>query len=167
MEVLRYVRNRSDRLTNGHSGRVALCVVLTWWAPAACEAPDPELIPDERLRTELGLTETDRVHTIGLSTGVGERADPDSVLVAPGEFVQFVSGDWLVHEMAFDLDSLSADRRDFLVRTRQAESPPLLERDSRFVLSFVEAPPGRYPYSLAGNREPGRGLIVVVAPEPR
>jgi len=88
-------------------------------------------------------------------------------LVAPGEFVQFVSGDWLVHELAFDLDSLSADRRDFLVRTRQAESPPLLERDSRFVLSFVEAPPGRYPYSLAGNREPGRGLIVVVAPEPR
>lgn len=143
-----------------------LCVALVGLL-SACEAADPSLIPDARLQSELGLVETDRVHTVGISTGVGERADPDSLSVAPGEFVQFVSGDWLVHEMTFELDSLDGERRSFLERTSQTASPPLLQRDSRFVLSFVDAPPGRYPYALAGNRESGRGVIVVVAPVQR
>jgi hypothetical protein len=140
-----------------------LCVALAG-AITACEAADPSLIPDQRLQAELGMTMDDRVHTVGLSTGIAERADPDSLVVQPGEFVQFVSGDWLVHEMAFELDSLGDEPRAFLERTGQTASPPLLQRDSRFVLSFVDAPAGRYPYALAGNREPGRGVIVVAAP---
>jgi plastocyanin len=143
-----------------------LCVALIG-VLSACETADPSLIPDARLQSELGLVETDRVHTVGISTGVGERASPDSLSIAPGEFVQFVSGDWLVHEMAFELDSLDGELRAFLERTGQAASPPLLQRDSRFVLSFVGAPPGRYPYALAGNRESGRGVIVVAAQAPR
>lgn len=144
-----------------------LCVALFGATIAGCEATDPSLMPDERLRLELGLTIADRVHTIDLSTGVGERATPDSLAIFPGEFVQFVSGDWLVHEMEFELDSLSGERRVFLERTGQTALPPLLQRDARFVLSFVDAPPGRYPYALAGNRESGRGVIVVVAPDER
>lgn len=144
--------------------RLATLCVAVAGAIAACEAADPNLIPDQRLQAELGLTVEDRVHTVGLSTGVAERAEPDSLLVQPGEFVQFVSSDWLVHEMVFELDSLDGALRAFLERTGQTASPPLLQRDSRFVLSFVDAPAGRYPYALAGNREPGRGVIVVLEP---
>lgn len=126
-----------------------------------CEPPDPELVPDEVLQTELGLSPDDRVHTVWISTGSSERADPPSVSVKPGEYVQFVSSDRLVHEVAFRLDSLDAPGRAFLVRTGQNASTPLLERDARFVVSFVAAPPGRYPYGLAGNRAPGGGEIVV------
>jgi len=143
--------------------RAALRLVFAC-AIFGCEAPDPGLVPDERLRAELGLTELDRVHTVGISTGVRERAEPDSVTVLAGDFVQFVSGDWLVHEVAFDLDSVRGELRHFLEVTGQTASPPLIHRDSRFVLSFVDAPPGRYPYSLAGNRGSGRGVIVVVPP---
>jgi len=133
-------------------------------ACAACASPDSESGADGRLRDELGLTEADRIHTVSLSTGVRERADPDSILVTPGELVQFVSTDWLVHEVLFELDSLGSEARAFMERRGQSASPPLLQRDSRFVLSFAEAPPGRYPFVLEGNRASGRGVIVVAPP---
>jgi hypothetical protein len=76
-------------------------------------------------------------------------------------WVQFVSGDWFVHELAFEMDSLGTSARVFLMDTDQIESPPLLQRDARFVVSFEGAPPGRYPYLLQGNGRAGRGVIVV------
>jgi plastocyanin len=132
-----------------------------------CEAPDPELIPDDDLQAELGLTQDDRVHTVSLRTDAGETADPDSLTVAVGDFVQFVSDDWLVHEIAFQLDEITSDGRAFLAGTGQTVSPPLIDRGGRFVLSFSDAPPGRYPYALQGNRGPGSGLLIVVDPDAR
>ena len=133
---------------------------------AACEPPpDPDLLPDDRLRAELGLTDRDRVHTVSVRAGVGERADPDLLEVRVGDLVQFVSTDWMVHEVHFELDSVDSDARSFLERTTQVASPPLLQRDARFVLTFANAPIGRYPYRLEGNRDEGRGVIVVVASE--
>jgi plastocyanin len=120
-------------------------------------------MPDEVLQTELGLTPDDRVHTIRISTDTAERADPASVTVEPGDYVQFVTADHFVHEVAFALDSLSVPGRAFLERTEQGASPPLLEIDQRFVVSFTGAPEGRYPYSLAGNRADGAGEVVVAA----
>lgn len=130
---------------------------------AACEARDADLVPDHVLRSELGLTPDDRVHTVRISTGAGERADPHSLSVARGDYVQFVTVDRLVHEVAFALDSVSGPARAFLERTGQSSSPPLLELDARYVVSFVAAPEGRYPYVLSGNRAPGHGEIVVEA----
>lgn len=135
---------------------------------AACgSSPDPEHMPDGVLRRELGLTDADRVHTVVVTGGVGESADPATESVPPGAWVQFVSGDWLVHELRFEVDSMSAGARAFLERTDQLASPPLLQRDARFVVSFREAPPGRYPYLLEGNGLPGRGAVVVTDPGAR
>lgn len=141
-------------------GVILFCLVAAL-ALLGCEKPDPELVPDAVLQSELGLTPDDRVHTVRVSTGSSEVADPPSVSVRPGDYVQFVSSDFFVHEVAFLLDSLGTTARAFLERTGQSASPPLLERDARFVVSFVAAPPGRYPYALSGNREPGGGAIVV------
>lgn len=129
-----------------------------------CEPVDPTLRPDEQLVSELGLTEMDRVHTVSLATGVAERADPDSILIRPGDFLQFVSTDWLIHEVHFDTAAMSERASSFLVITGQTASPPLLQRGAKFVLSFTDAPPGSYPFRLEGNREPGRGVIVVAPP---
>ena len=90
-----------------------------------------------------------------------ERADPELVSVENGAYVEFVSTDWLIHEVIFETDSLSAEQRAFLERTDQVASPPLVERDSRYVLLFDDAPPGRYPYRLEGNGRSGRGIIEV------
>jgi len=122
-------------------------------------------VPDEYLQTELGLTSRDRVHTIVLTGGAREYGDPALLSVLPGDFVQFVSGDWLIHEIGFQVDSLTPSSRDFLARTSQTASPPLLQKGSRFVLSFLDAPPGRYSYVLEGNAASGQGIIVVLDEE--
>jgi plastocyanin len=162
---LHFVRVRGDSL------RVALrrSPLLAWLAAsvlvAAC-APerDPSLQPDEVLQAQLGLTLDDRVYRVAVSGGQGERADPAALSIEPGAYVQFVTSDWLVHEVLFETDSLGAAQRAFLERTHQVASPPMIDRDSRYVLSFVDAPPGRYSYRLEGNGRPARGVIVVADP---
>jgi len=123
---------------------------------------DPELVPDEVLQAELGLKERDRVFSVVLTGGEQERPDPGEVVIEGDAFVQFVSGDWLVHEVVFEVDSLAPDARAFLESTDQVDSPPLLRQDSRFVVDFTDAPRGRYPYLLEGNGAPGRGVVVLV-----
>jgi plastocyanin len=146
-------------LTNGWILAGALLVPLS-----GCNPVDPDLMPDQQLRAELGLTDHDRVYTVSISTGVGELADPGVLAIEAGVLVQFVSTDWFVHEVRFDLDAMALPAKDFLERTGQTASQPLLQEGSRMVLTFDEAPAGRYPYVLQGNRESGEGEIVVVAP---
>jgi plastocyanin len=143
--------------------RGPVVAVLLSVLATGCTEPDPRLVPDERLRSELGLGDADRVHSVAVETGTSERAAPDSLAVLVGDYVQFVSNDWMVHEVRFELDSLAGAGRAFLERTGQTGSPPLLQRDARFVLTFADAPPGRYPYRLVGNRAEGAGVIVVVS----
>ncbi len=133
----------------------------------ACERPDPERAPDAVLRTELGLTERDVVHTVVLTGGTAEVAEPALDSLPVGAWLQFVTGDWLTHEVVFQLDSIGLPQRDFLESTDQGASPPLLHLDARFVVSFDGAPPGAYPYALVGNGSPGRGVVVVFDPEAR
>lgn len=136
-------------------------------AVTACEPPPvADLQPDAVLRAELGLSASDRVHGVRIAGGDVERADPHLLAVESGAYVEFVTTDWLIHEVIFEVDSLSAEQRAFLERTDQLASPPLIERDGRYVLSFEGAPPGRYPYRLEGNGRPGAGAIVVTASGP-
>jgi len=128
---------------------------------------DSSLHPDAVLRAELGLTLDDRVHRVRIAGGDAEQADPAHISIETGAYVEFVTTDWLIHEVIFDVDSLSAEQLDFLTRTDQMESPPLLERDTRYVLAFDGAPRGRYVYRLEGNGRPGRGAIVVSPPASR
>jgi hypothetical protein len=116
------------------------------------------------LRRELGLTDADRVHRILLTSGDREEIRPDSVAVLPGDWLEFVSGDFRVREVRFDRDRLEPGPRDFLSATDQMESPPLVARDARFVVFFAEAPPGRYPFRVEGNLPASSGVVVVVSP---
>ena len=147
-------------------GSIVILLTVVVLVTAACEEPDPELVPDPLLQSQLGLTSEDRVHTVRISTGIQELADPASLVVLTGDYVQFVSVDRMVHELAFRLDSLAAPARAFMTRTDQAASPPLVALDARFVVSFEGAPAGRYPYELLGNRGPGEGVVVVEVPPP-
>lgn len=170
MELLRHVRHRGGLVgTRARRGPIFVVPAARLAAAAlivlvsACRVPDSEPGPDDVLRRQLGLGDGDRVRTVRISGGPAERAEPallDSVTV--GTWVQFVTDDWFVHEVAFERDSLGTDARAFLERTDQLASPPLLHQDARFVVSFADAPEGRYPYLLEGNGSPGRGVIVVV-----
>jgi plastocyanin len=134
-------------------------------ALAACRSePDLTLRPDSLLQAELGLTPEDVVYRIDVTGGEVERAEPAALSIEAGAYVQFVTTDWLVHEILFDTTGLSPSQRGFLSRTDQMQSPPLIDRGSRYVLSFVDAPPGQYTYRLEGNGTASRGTIVVAAP---
>ena len=140
----------------------ALLTVLLATCLTSCSG-DPGLHPDDVLRLELGLGDRDQVHRVVISGGDRERADPMETVIALGSYVEFVTADWLVHEIIFELDSLSIAARNFLERTDQVASPPLISQDSRYVVYFANGPPGRYPFVLEGKGAPGRGVVVVEA----
>ena len=140
--------------------RSLLGALLIAAAGTSCKV-DSELQPDEVLRSELGLTDRDEVHRVLITGGVVELAAPRATTIQPGAYLEFVTGDWLVHEIIFELDSLLPDARAFLERTDQVASPPMLRLDSRFVVDFEGSPPGRYPFVVEGSGAPGHGVVVV------
>jgi len=129
-------------------------------AVAAC-GPDPELRPDQRLQDEFGLSPRDEVHRISITGGGQETAEPREVTLPEGAYVEFVTTDSWVHEVHFELDSLDGPARDFLQRTDQLDSPPMVNVDSRFLVSMRDAPAGRYPFRIEGNGAPTTGAVVV------
>jgi plastocyanin len=115
------------------------------------------------LQDSLGLTTRDRVHRIDLVVRSGRQtAVPALVEIRPGDHVDFHAADHYVHLVRFEVDSLDADARAWW-GDRSADGPPLLTRGTRWVLEFGDAPPGRYTYVLDGNRDQGRGAVVVGA----
>jgi len=114
------------------------------------------------LRTELGLTDADEVHRVTVRGGDREVLEPAEVHIPAGAWVEFVTVDWRTHQIRFVGDSLDAARRAFLEATDQMDSPPLVDRDARFVVSFADAPEGRYPFIAEGNGSPTLGVVVVL-----
>ena len=90
-----------------------------------------------------------------------ERLRPAEVTVPPGGFVEFRTTDRRLHTVRFLLDDLSGPAAAFLRDTDQVSSPPLLELGSRFVVTFRDAPEGRYPYLVEGNGQASRGVVLV------
>lgn len=177
MAVLHRLRHESTRggltapfLAMGRSHRLVLNVysVLLFLscslALSACrerEAPNQNP-PDSLLQDSLGLMPTDQVHRIVLSSRNGaETVEPTEVTLRPGQYVEFFTEDRHVRTVAFITDSLNAQQTDFLRSSAQDRSPPLVELESRFLVSFVGAPPGRYPFVVTGNERSIQGVVVV------
>ena len=141
-------------------GGVALLVLMG--SSSGCRSDVNQNPPDEMLRDTLGLTEEDRVFRIEVSAAESrELALPQVVRIAPGSWVEFFVADHRIHAIGFELSRLTSGQADFLTGTGQDASPPLVALGSRFVVSFKDAPPGRYPFVLEGSGSPGRGTIVV------
>lgn len=156
MALLHLVRNRAPLLKR--SGVVAALVGL---ALSGCGPGESDLPPDARLQRELGLEPSDRVHQVLLHGGIEGSVEPAEAVVLQGDYLQFVTADSWVHELIFEADSLAGPALAFMEGFDQLAGPPMVSRGSRFVLSFVEAPPGRYPFRVEGGGPARRGVIVV------
>lgn len=133
---------------------------------AGCADPD-ELppAPDAELIETLGLDGDEALHTVRLSgRGADEALTPATVEVEPSALVQFVVMDRRIHTVEFLADSLSGPAREFLEQTEQLAGPPLVERGSRFVVTFDDAPAGRYPFVSEAHGGRAYGAVIVRGP---
>lgn len=143
-------------------------LVLGLLAAAGCAEEVPEgLRPDAVLRDSLGLTDDDAVHVIRIEGSDGrEHASPGRVRARPGDRLSFTTTDGRLHHVRFDTAAMSPELVQWLVEGGRVVGPPLLSRDSRWVVDLSGAPDGIYPFRLEGNGSPGGG-VVDVNREPR
>ena len=154
-------RRLIDRPGRGRWERVAVALLLGGIL-CACQRPDPELQPEAVLRDSLGLGDDDRVHRIHLGSAANrETILPATVEVRVGDYIQFTTTDRRVHAVSFVLDSVPPGDADFLRGSGQVASPPLVELQSHFVVTFAGAPAGWYPFVVVGNGMEARGAVVV------
>lgn len=140
-------------------GSTILALLCLLPLAAACDSRHP---PDQLLRDSLGIEGSDEVYRVRLEARDGrEVAEPATTEIPPGALVEFVSTGRLVRMVAFREEELAAGPAEFLRRTDQLRSAPLVMDDARFVVSFREAPPGRYPFRAEGNYGTTDGVIVV------
>lgn len=143
------------------AGAGCLFAAVLALGPAGCDAP-PELQPDPLLQDSLGLTLRDRVHVVRIVHRDGrEAAEPDSVEVRPGDWVDFVGGDGHLRIVSFETGGLEDAPRDFLAGNGVESSPPLLGLGVHWAVPLTGAPPGRYPFRIEGSGGEGRGVVVV------
>ena len=88
--------------------------------------------------------------------------EPALTRARPGDALVFQPRDALTHSVAFLAERLQPAQREFLERTAQLRSPPLLSVESRWVVSLDGAPPGRYPFVCVLHG--GQGTVEVAAP---
>ncbi|MEJ2539823.1 MAG: hypothetical protein P8188_07625 [Gemmatimonadota bacterium] len=104
----------------------------------------------------------DRVESVEIRFGeVGEVVEPDSVGIEPGDWVDFRTDDGSPRLVRFALEEMNDSQRAFLDERGAAVSPPLVAVGAHWVVSFIDAPPGRYPFRVEGARGSVRGVVQV------
>lgn len=102
------------------------------------------------------------IHQITLGgRGDEEHVVPTLLRVPLDAVVVFTTVDGRVHTVSFPEDSLALDAALFLERTSQLRSPPLMDRGSRFVVTFEGAPRGRYRFRSRGAGGDAWGILLV------
>jgi len=102
-----------------------------------------------------------RIVDIEIRDDNGPRFEPADIDIAVGDMVRFRVGGRGPHALVFEPDSSAAAIREFLDRTGQMRSAPLIEPGVAWILTFEGAPPGEYPFRCLTHGERGR---IVVAP---
>jgi hypothetical protein len=136
-------------------------VAWALWALFGCEAGYPAPPPtDPELRAELGIDDDVAIHRIDLAGREDEiRIVPRETAARPGDLVQVVALDHRVYLLVFDAAELGAAEWEFLRSTGQDSPAPLVERGSRLVVTFEDAPPGSYGFRVETGGSSASGVI--------
>lgn len=157
-------RLRSPGSGRGLRAAVAATALLAGalWSAACEELPDSP--PPPILQDSLGLTLRDQVHLVRLDHSDGaERIRPDSVGLAPGEWVDFTTVDGWPRTLR--LEPVPARASDSAGGTEPVlASPPLLSVGVHWVIAYEDLPPGRYRVRASGSGEEGTALLIVLTP---
>ena len=82
--------------------------------------------------------------------------DPAAPEAHPGDVIRFAAADNGGHAIVFESTALAADARDWLERTGQMRSPPLITSGAAWVVTLDGAPPGDYPFLCSTHGTRGR-----------
>lgn len=82
--------------------------------------------------------------------------DPAAVSAETGDVIRFTAEDNGSHAIVFNDAALPADALDYLRRTSQLRSPPLLTTGAAWVVTLDGAPPGEYPFRCVTHGQSGR-----------
>jgi hypothetical protein len=115
---------------------------------------------DPELAEALGVSARTEIHRVDLVTRGGMVvALPTRVELSEGALLQFVTRDWLVYSVR--LRAVDPEGDQWIEGTRQRHSPPLVEKEARYVLNFEGAPPGDYPFEVVGQGSNLEGTVRV------
>lgn len=144
-------------------GRTSALLLFVFIAQACREGPPGasrallELAGDT-IELPSGVT----LHEIRLrQREAGREIEPAQVSARVGDVLRFVATDARGYSVRFQRDGLQPAAAEFLERTHQLASPPLLSMGAAWVVSLDGAPPGEYPF-LSANQ--GAGGVIVVQP---
>lgn len=142
----------------GRRSALALTAVLLL---GACGSSGPDA-SESGIREDLGLSADARVHRVDLTVTADRlRMLPLRTRIGVGDAVQLVVLDNRTHLVGFLTDEMDPEVLAFLTRTDQLRPPPLVEREARLVLSFQDAPRGRYPFRVEAGGFEALGEILV------
>lgn len=82
--------------------------------------------------------------------------DPAHAEANVGDYVRFTADDRGGHAIVFATAALDPAVHEFLRRTEQLRSPPLITAGASWVLTLQDAPPGEYPFHCTTHDAPGR-----------
>jgi plastocyanin len=145
----------------------AIFILLALLALACNRGAQPEEravleLAEETIHLEHGVRLTDILVRSGSATSAA--FVPDTVRARPGDVVRFIAADRHPHSIAFESSQLSPAVEEFLRSSSQLRGPPLITEGASWIVSFADAPAGRYPFvDLSQNK---LGLIIVTSPAP-
>ena len=152
--------NVPARPWSGCAGTFFFCILVGAFGCDRAGRPEPvQLVINGDTIT---LPEGTRVFDIEASAPGGSGSlRPSNVEVSVGDVVRFIATDGQPHAFVFEPDSSAGALSAFLETSGQMRSPPLVSRDSRWIVSLEGAPTGTYPFRCLTHN--ARGLLMVVA----
>lgn len=130
-----------------------------------------EVVPDRPAELELDdgrtveLPAGAQIHAVRVGQGPSgaEQFIPDTVRARPGDVVRFIAGDRASHAVVFQENLLSPDALSYLEDTGRLRGPPLISRETSWVVGLEDAPAGLYPFLCTVHAVDG--VMIVEAAE--
>jgi plastocyanin len=117
---------------------------------AGCDRAGPDgdrLI--ELTHDTIRLADSVVLHEVTVSRQATGEFEPAVLQVTAGDVVRFRAGDRGGHAILFDGGALEPEVREYLERTGQMRSPPLITVDAAWVITLDAAPAGEYRFRCA------------------
>lgn len=113
----------------------------------------------ELLNDTIQLADSVRLVEVRVERSADGDFEPASIEVRSGDVIRFTAADRGGHAIAFDGARLDAVAREFLERTGQLRSPPLITADAAWIITLDGAPPGQYPFRCTTHGAGGMLLV--------